>query len=149
MIEVELRAPLALPRPKREQPAVEPDADAVERELGARGKVEQADEEEPAQYADTAPEHGCPAQEALARRGRERPRNGPAFFLRGRHLRQGAHCFGRRTHLRILRQRALVRKERNGPAVVYHLTDERIIEILDSMRLLLRDTMRRQANALP
>ena len=51
-------------------------------------------------------------------------------------------------HLRILRQRALVRKERNGPAVVYHLADERIIEILDSMRLLLRDSMRRQASAL-
>ncbi len=51
-------------------------------------------------------------------------------------------------HLRILRQRALVRKERNGPAVVYHLTDERIIEILDSMRLLLRDAMTRQASAL-
>ena len=51
-------------------------------------------------------------------------------------------------HLRILRQRALVRKERNGPAVVYYLTDERIIEILDSMRLLLRDSMRRQTSAL-
>ena len=51
-------------------------------------------------------------------------------------------------HLRILHQRALVRKERNGPAVVYRLTDERIIEILDTMRLLLRDAMRRQASAL-
>ena len=51
-------------------------------------------------------------------------------------------------HLRILRQRALVRKERNGPAVVYYLADERIIEILDSMRLLLRDSMRRQTSAL-
>ena len=51
-------------------------------------------------------------------------------------------------HLRILRQRSLVRKERNGPAVVYHLTDTRIVEILDSMRLLLRDAMSRQASAL-
>jgi len=51
-------------------------------------------------------------------------------------------------HLRILRQRALVRKERNGSAVVYHLTDPRIVEILDSMRLLLRDSMSRQVNLL-
>ena len=51
-------------------------------------------------------------------------------------------------HLRILRQRALVRKERIGPAVVYHLADERIVEILDSMRRVLRDTMSRQASVL-
>jgi len=51
-------------------------------------------------------------------------------------------------HLRILRQRALVRKERKGPAVVYHLADTRIVEILDSMRLLLRDAMNRQTSAL-
>jgi len=51
-------------------------------------------------------------------------------------------------HLRILRQRALVRKERNGPAVVYHLADKRIVEILDNMRLVLRDSMSRQASAL-
>lgn len=51
-------------------------------------------------------------------------------------------------HLRILRQRALVRKERNGPAVVYHLTDTRVVDILDSMRLLLRDAMKRQTSAL-
>jgi ArsR family transcriptional regulator len=51
-------------------------------------------------------------------------------------------------HLRILLQRALVRKERNGPAVVYHLADPRIVEILDSMRLVLRDSMSRQTSAL-
>jgi len=51
-------------------------------------------------------------------------------------------------HLRILLQRALVRKERNGAAVVYHLADTRIVDILDSMRLLLRDAMKRQVSAL-
>ena len=51
-------------------------------------------------------------------------------------------------HLRILRQRALVRKERNGPAVVYHLADTRVVEILDSMRLVLRDAMSRQTSVL-
>ena len=51
-------------------------------------------------------------------------------------------------HLRILRQRALVRKERIGPAVVYHVTDERIVEILDSMRQVLRDSLSRQTSVL-
>lgn len=50
-------------------------------------------------------------------------------------------------HLRVLRQRSLVRAERKGPAVVYHLADSRIIEILDSMRLVMRDALDRQSNA--
>lgn len=51
-------------------------------------------------------------------------------------------------HLRVLLQRALVRKERSGPAVFYHLTDPRMIEILDSMRLVLRDSVSRQSKLL-
>jgi DNA-binding transcriptional ArsR family regulator len=51
-------------------------------------------------------------------------------------------------HLRVLRQRDLVRKERIGPAVVYHLVDTRIVEILDSMRLVLHDAMIRQSSIL-
>ncbi len=47
-------------------------------------------------------------------------------------------------HLKILRQRALVTTEREGPAVYYHLADPRIIEILNSMRQLLRDAFSRQ-----
>ena len=51
-------------------------------------------------------------------------------------------------HLRVLRQRALVLTERDGPAVVYRLADDRIIDVLDTMRALLRDTMTRQSNLL-
>lgn len=51
-------------------------------------------------------------------------------------------------HLQVLRQRALVCAERDGAAVVYRLADERIVEILDMMRLLLRDALTRQASVL-
>jgi len=51
-------------------------------------------------------------------------------------------------HLRVLRQRALVNSERIGPAVVYHLADTRIVEILDNMRLVLRDALARQSSIL-
>ena len=51
-------------------------------------------------------------------------------------------------HLRVLRQRALVLTEREGPAVYYRLADDRIIDVLNTMRELLRDTMARQANLL-
>ncbi|MDX1412811.1 MAG: metalloregulator ArsR/SmtB family transcription factor [Candidatus Promineifilaceae bacterium] len=51
-------------------------------------------------------------------------------------------------HLRVLRQRALVRTERIGPAVIYHIVDNRIVEILDSMRLVLRDALGRQTRIL-
>ena len=52
-------------------------------------------------------------------------------------------------HLQLLRQRALVIAERDGAAVIYRLADERIIEVLDSMRLLLRDALARQSSKLP
>jgi ArsR family transcriptional regulator len=51
-------------------------------------------------------------------------------------------------HLRVLRQRQLVQTERSGPAVIYRLSDKRIIEILDNMRLVLRDSMDRQNSYL-
>jgi ArsR family transcriptional regulator len=51
-------------------------------------------------------------------------------------------------HLRVLRQRDLVQRKRSGPAVVYQISDRRIIEILDSMRLVLRHTMERQNSLL-
>ncbi len=51
-------------------------------------------------------------------------------------------------HLNLLRRRGLVTSVREGPAVIYKLADPRIIEILDSMRLLLRDSLKRQTNAL-
>lgn len=51
-------------------------------------------------------------------------------------------------HLRILRQRSLVLAERNGPAVVYRLPDSAIIDILDDMRQILRNTLARQSEIL-
>jgi DNA-binding transcriptional ArsR family regulator len=51
-------------------------------------------------------------------------------------------------HLALLRQRSLVTAERDGAIVVYRLADPRIIDILDIMRQLLRDTVERQSGAL-
>lgn len=51
-------------------------------------------------------------------------------------------------HLRVLRQRALVTTERNGAAVVYKLADLRMIDILNTMRVILRDSLVRQASVL-
>jgi DNA-binding transcriptional ArsR family regulator len=51
-------------------------------------------------------------------------------------------------HLSVLRQRSLVLAERNGTEVTYRLADNRIIEVLDLMRLVLRDALERQTNML-
>ncbi|MEP0764716.1 MAG: winged helix-turn-helix transcriptional regulator [Chloroflexota bacterium] len=51
-------------------------------------------------------------------------------------------------HLSLLRQRLLVTAERSGPAVVYRLTDPRILDVLDQMRSILREMVGRQAGAL-
>lgn len=51
-------------------------------------------------------------------------------------------------NLKILSQRALVTSVREGPAVVYHLAEPRIIEILNSMRQVLRNSLERQTGVL-
>jgi DNA-binding transcriptional ArsR family regulator len=51
-------------------------------------------------------------------------------------------------HLAILRQRALVTAEREGMSVTYYLADRRIIEVMDTMRQVLRESLDRQANVL-
>lgn len=51
-------------------------------------------------------------------------------------------------HLGVLRQRSLVQTERDGAAVIYRLTDDRVIMVLDIMRELLRDTLEAESNAL-
>ncbi len=48
-------------------------------------------------------------------------------------------------HLKELLNRGMVTSRREGPAVVYSLTDDRIIHALDIMRQVLADTLRRQA----
>ena len=51
-------------------------------------------------------------------------------------------------HLAILRQRGLVKPERDGLVVNYSLTQTDIIEVLDAMRQVLRQTLARQSDAL-
>jgi ArsR family transcriptional regulator len=51
-------------------------------------------------------------------------------------------------HLRVLRECGLVHSKRNGPAVYYSVADERIIQVLDTMRTMLRDLLGRQSDIL-
>jgi ArsR family transcriptional regulator len=51
-------------------------------------------------------------------------------------------------HLGVLRQRSLVKTERDGATVIYHIVDDRIIDVLDIMRGMLRDTLASQTDAL-
>jgi len=49
-------------------------------------------------------------------------------------------------HLKILRDRGLVRAERQGPSVEYSLTDRRMVEALDLLRGVLRDRLAHRAS---
>ncbi len=51
-------------------------------------------------------------------------------------------------HLKILRDRGLVRPLRRGASVEYHLTDGRLIEALDLLRAVLRDRLAYRASLL-
>lgn len=51
-------------------------------------------------------------------------------------------------HLSVLRERALVVADRQGPAVVYRLADPRMIDVLNLMRQLLRENLERRANVM-
>jgi DNA-binding transcriptional ArsR family regulator len=48
-------------------------------------------------------------------------------------------------HLKILRERGIVRAERVGQNINYHLTDARIIQALDLLRSMLADQLKDQA----
>lgn len=51
-------------------------------------------------------------------------------------------------HLKILRDRGLVRPERNGVVINYHLHDLRILQALDLLRSVLRDRLMKRANLM-
>lgn len=51
-------------------------------------------------------------------------------------------------HLAILRQRGLVQSERDGLVVNYSLTQTDIIDVLNAMRQVLRQTLAQQSDAL-
>ncbi len=48
-------------------------------------------------------------------------------------------------HMQKLVNCGTVRGERNGPAVIYSLTDPRLIDVMNIMRTVLVDTLRRRA----
>jgi ArsR family transcriptional regulator len=51
-------------------------------------------------------------------------------------------------HLKVLRERNLVRAVRQGASVEYRLTDHRLIEALDLLRTVLRDSLAHRANLM-
>ena len=51
-------------------------------------------------------------------------------------------------HLAVLRQSGLVVAEREGTSMIYRLAETHIIEVLDSMRQLLRTILENQSNSL-
>lgn len=51
-------------------------------------------------------------------------------------------------HLKILRERGLVRAERRGASITYHLTDRRLIDALDTLRTVLRDGIQHRATLM-
>lgn len=51
-------------------------------------------------------------------------------------------------HLRILRLQSLVAAERQGASVIYRISDQRIINILDTMQCVLHDAFARRSELL-
>ena len=51
-------------------------------------------------------------------------------------------------HLKLLRERDLVRPVRQGASVEYHLTDSRLIDALDILRAVLYDRINHRASLL-
>ena len=51
-------------------------------------------------------------------------------------------------HLKVLRDRGLVRTIRQGNSIQYHLADKRLIEALDLLRAVLRDRIAHRASLL-
>lgn len=51
-------------------------------------------------------------------------------------------------HLSILRKSGMVTAERDGSAMIYSLSEPRIIDIIDQMRTILRDILSKQVDSL-
>lgn len=51
-------------------------------------------------------------------------------------------------HLGILRQRSIVSTQRDGAAVIYSLANGKVVQILDLMRVLMRDVVEQQSDIL-
>lgn len=48
-------------------------------------------------------------------------------------------------HLKVLKERGMVKAERRGNSIEYHLGDERLIQALDLLRAFLRDQLSQHA----
>ena len=51
-------------------------------------------------------------------------------------------------HLKVLRDRGLVTAERQGMTVEYSLADHRVVDALDILRSIMRDSIQKRANLL-
>ena len=51
-------------------------------------------------------------------------------------------------HLKILRERGLVYTVRSGTTITYYLSDDRLIQALDTMRAIMRDRLAYQSNLI-
>jgi ArsR family transcriptional regulator len=51
-------------------------------------------------------------------------------------------------HLKVLRERGMVAAEQDGTTVYYSLTDHRIIEALDTLRMMLADMLAHRAQLI-
>lgn len=51
-------------------------------------------------------------------------------------------------HLKILRERGLVNATRQGVSIQYQLSDQRLIQALDLLRTVLRESLARRANLM-
>lgn len=51
-------------------------------------------------------------------------------------------------HLRVLRQQSLVITEREGTGVIYRLADQRIIQVLDTLRLVMVEAIAQKTAVL-
>jgi DNA-binding transcriptional ArsR family regulator len=51
-------------------------------------------------------------------------------------------------HLTILRERRLVIAERDGTSICYRLADSRIIDVLNTMRHMLKESLEQQTNTV-
>ncbi len=49
-------------------------------------------------------------------------------------------------HLKVLKERGMIRSERDGSQVIYTLTDDRFLEALDLLRNVMLDQMAQQAD---
>jgi ArsR family transcriptional regulator len=51
-------------------------------------------------------------------------------------------------HLKVLRERGLVHTTRHGTTITYHLSDQRLIQALDTLRSVMRDRLTHRASLI-